>query len=203
MHYQTHTGADGVKSIAGFGPEGIKSEFRYTLARYWHGHNLDLFSSFTDVPALTARTRLTEVALFIMLNPSTADALKNDPTVAKCIRLAKAWGFGGVLVRNIFAYRSTDPNGLKICSARGLDPVGGELNDRAIMEAVRDERTGVIVAAWGNHGKYRGRSKRVREMLTLAERPVYAFKISGEGEPEHPLYQKEGVSPDEGMVRYL
>jgi hypothetical protein len=183
--------------LAGFGAGGAESQFRYTLSRVWGTATPDLFNQqpFPD--------RSGQHALFIMLNPSIADAFQDDPTVAKCMRLARRWGYEGVEVRNIFALRSTDPNGLRVCKARGEDPVGGTVNDTAIMSAVLNPRTGIIIAAWGNDGSISGRSQIVRGMLRQTGRIVYAFSISKKNEPEHPLYQPEkGVMP-EHLVRFL
>lgn len=131
-------------------------------------------------------SRVFRYALFTMLNPSTADALKDDPTVAKCIRLARRWGFDGLQVRNIFAIRGTDPAVIKTA----VDPVGPK-NDAAIIEAAADVRCGIHVAAWGNHGSYGNRSQQVRRLLEELGKPVFCFRVSKQGEPEHPLYQRE------------
>jgi hypothetical protein len=186
-----------VEYRAGFGEGGTESIYRFTLSRLWYARSPGLFTKWDGEPGVS------EVALFIMLNPSVADAKIDDPTVAKCMRLARAWGFGGVEVRNLFAYRATNPAGLKAAVKEGIDPIGGAINDAAIMSAVTSRDTGVIVAAWGNHGSLLRRSHLVREMLEQAKRPVYSFKISALKEPEHPLYQREDVTPDDGMVRYL
>jgi hypothetical protein len=185
----------GIEYHAGFGEGGTASKYRYTLSRYWAKLEPSLFACAED--------RTAQLAVFIMLNPSTADATQDDPTVAKCMRLARRWGFGGLEVRNIFAWRATDPNELKVCLAKGGDPTGGNMNDVAILNAVNDSRTGLVIAAWGNNGYIKDRATHVRALLKATGRIVYAFKISQNGEPEHPLYQPEGISPENGMVRYL
>jgi hypothetical protein len=166
-----------MKCTAEFGYGDERSDYRYKLGRYWDDER-GLFDQ---------GARWEQVALFIMLNPSTADARIDDPTVAKCIRLARRWGFGGLEVRNIFAIRGTDPAILRQVEA----PVGGDKANQVIVEAAQDARTGVIVAAWGNHGAYKGRSRQVRTMLESVGKPVYCFKVSNQAEPEHPLYQLE------------
>jgi hypothetical protein len=158
--------------------------YRFKLSRYWGKDDLFLL----DNPD--------RFALFIMLNPSTADLEKNDPTVAKCIRLARRWGFGGVEIRNIFAIRGTDPKVI-----RQVENPVGDGNTAAIESAVRSRKTGLIVAAWGNHGKFAGRSADVRAILTEIGRPVYCFALSKSGEPVHPLYQTE--CDLEGMKRWI
>jgi hypothetical protein len=190
-----------MKCDAEFGPEGLRSVYRYKLGRDWSGEQQTLFSQDTSrcdcnrhrlargaFPfPYNDKCSLFNYALFIMLNPSTADHQNDDPTVAKCIRLARRWGFQGLQVRNIFAIRGSDPAIIK----RVDEPTGGVRNDAAIIEAAVDPRCGVIVAAWGNGGVYNGRSLSVRRLLQETGRPVCCFKISGQGEPEHPLYQRE------------
>ena len=98
------------------------------------------------------------VCMFLMLNPSTADAEKSDPTVSTCKRFARDWGYGSVRVCNLFALRSPYPKTLRDSS----DPVGSE-NDEWILRGARG--ADVIVCAWGNHGTYLDRGTRVRQML--------------------------------------
>lgn len=173
-----------MKYTAGFGPGGENSIYRYTLRRDW-----------SNEPGLFGGQNK-GAALFLMLNPSTADARRNDNTVAKCMRLARSWGYGALEVRNIFALRSTDPAGLR----KIADPVGPE-NDQAIIDCASSPETGLIVAAWGNHGRYLERSRRVREMLLKIGRPAHAFTITSQNEPAHPLYQRECAEAD--LVRFL
>ncbi len=124
--------------------------------------------------------------LFIMLNPSTADETKNDPTVARCISFAKHWGFGRLEVCNIFAYRATEPRELRgLTEAQAVGPD----NDRHIASAVA--RAGRVVCAWGNHGELHRRGVQVRNAIILAGKIPLAFKITGAGQPIHPLYQKK------------
>ena len=120
---------------------------------------------------------------FLLLNPSTADEVKDDPTVAKCRRHAHRWGFGEVIILNAFAYRATDPKNMRA----QVDPVGPE-NDAVILETCRVVRDlgGTIVCGWGNHGQHKGRSDALRALLSPFE--TKAFKISKTGEPSHPLY---------------
>lgn len=120
---------------------------------------------------------------FCMLNPSTADHEKNDPTVERCERRAKAWGFGRLVVVNLFALRSTDPD--KLYSHP--NPVGNE-NNRIIIEAAQESQ--FVCCAWGAHGAYMDRGKVV---LFLLREAGFADKLrhlglSKEGQPRHPLY---------------
>jgi hypothetical protein len=112
--------------------------------------------------------------------PSTADD-RLDPTCARA-RLRRAWGYGALIVTNIFGWRSTDPQALK----RVRDPVG-EGNDAAILRAA--EEADLVVCAWGNHGLER--SRQVRELLKGID--LHVLKITGAGEPGHPLYLKKSL----------
>ena len=115
---------------------------------------------------------------FIMLNPSTADAKVDDPTIRRCIRFAKDWGFGAMVVVNLFAYRSTDPAALRLVA----DPVGPG-NDFYIAHAI--DHTEVVVAAWGNGGMIFGRDKVVIERFGAK---MQCFGRTAAGHPKHPLY---------------
>ena len=119
-------------------------------------------------------------ALFVMLNPSTANAEKNDPTIRRCIGFAKAWGYGRLGVVNLFALRSTSPRNLKL----DPDPVGPE-NDREIDDAVRSSE--LVVCAWGNHGRLNGRGHRVEALIRSITTP-HVLGLTKQGHPQHPLY---------------
>jgi hypothetical protein len=125
---------------------------------------------------------------FVMLNPSTADETANDPTVARCVAGARRWGFGGVVVTNLFALRSTDPAGL-----RGVrDPVGPG-NDAFIAAAARRAR--LVVCAWGNRGTYLGRSRDVLALLADLGATPFCLAVTRHGEPAHPLYLGGSLAP--------
>lgn len=117
--------------------------------------------------------------LFIMLNPSTADAQRDDPTLRRCLGFAHAWGFGAVEVVNLFAWRATDPRELR----RAADPIGPD-NDREILAAAA--RNQAIVAAWGVHGALRERDRQVRGLLAGVR--MHCLARAGNGAPRHPLY---------------
>lgn len=116
--------------------------------------------------------------MFVGLNPSTADETTDDPTINRCIDFAKSWGYGGLCMTNLFAYRSTDPANLRTTQ----DPIGPD-NDNWLKELAKN--AGVVVAAWGNDGAYLGRSKEVTSTI----KNLKCLKINKTGEPAHPLYQ--------------
>ncbi len=150
------------------------------------------FQPATFSPCRTWRYRLERrwgqgnTCAFIMLNPSTADEAQDDPTIRRCIGYAKRWGFGGLLIGNIFALRSTDPRGLY--DAR--DPIGPE-NDYWLDQIARDADR--IVCGWGTHGGFLHRGPAVLARLHR-HRPM-ALKITAEGHPGHPLYLKGDLEP--------
>jgi len=123
---------------------------------------------------------------FIMLNPSTADAETDDPTIRRCIGFAKSWGFGGLIVGNLFALRSTDPMFLYSHS----DPVGPDNDAHLRSIAICAEQ---VVFAWGNHGLFQERGRVVAEMLD--DRNISALNITGKGQPGHPLYVAAATQP--------
>ena len=119
--------------------------------------------------------------LFVMLNPSTATEVQNDPTVERCERRARALGFGAFRVCNIFAFRATDPRVMRAAP----DPVG-EGNDAAIIEGAH--WAGQIVCAWGTHGAHLNRGPAVEALLRATGRPLFHLGLSKAGHPRHPLY---------------
>jgi hypothetical protein len=126
------------------------------------------------------------VANFLMLNPSTADEFKLDPSCTRARLYAERWGYGALIVTNIFGWRATDPRAMR--AAR--DPVGPG-NDRAIVRAARE--ADLVVCAWGNHGAHLGRSDEIRTLLN--GRQLHALRVTGVGEPCHPLYLPASLKP--------
>lgn len=123
-------------------------------------------------------------ALFVMLNPSTATEVQNDPTVERCERRARALGFGAFRVTNIFAFRATDPKNMRA----EPDPVGPE-NDAAILESVRWVGAGGrIICAWGAHGAHMGRGAAVERLLRGSGHELFHLGLTKAGDPKHPLY---------------
>jgi hypothetical protein len=131
-------------------------------------------------------------ALFIMLNPSTATEVQNDPTVERCERRARTLGFGAFRVTNIFAYRATDPKVMRAAA----DPVGPG-NDAAILQSL--DWADQVICAWGNHGLHLDRGARVQALLRATGRPLLHLGLTGQNQPKHPLY----ISYDQQPERWL
>lgn len=115
-------------------------------------------------------------AMFIGLNPSTADDKIDDPTIRRCMAYAKAWGYDGLCMTNLFAYRATLPDKMK----RSRDPVGPE-TDRWLKKLAK--KAGVVVAAWGVHGQFMQRDQEVKAMI----QPLHHLRLTKRGYPGHPL----------------
>ena len=127
--------------------------------------------------------------LFVMLNPSTATEVQNDPTVERCERRARALGYGAFRVTNIFAWRDTDPKKMRAAA----DPVGPE-NDDAISQSCLWADT--ILAAWGTHGAHLNRAAEMEAVLRASGRPIYHLGLSKAGHPKHPLYIAYAQQPE-------
>lgn len=152
-----------ISTSAVLSPCGI---YRYRLERQWD-------------------SGLPKVA-FVMLNPSTADADQDDPTIRRCINFAKSWGYGGLVVGNLFALRSTDPKALYNHDA----PVGPE-NDAYLTRIAGECHQ--VVAAWGTHGAFGERGAEVAKMLNGHN--LTALKLTVAGFPGHPLYIAASTQP--------
>lgn len=124
--------------------------------------------------------------MFIGLNPSTADAINDDPTITRCIHFAKSWGYGGVYMTNLFAYRSTNKSVLSSVE----NPIGYD-NDKYISKYV--ELSAKVIAAWGNDGVFLERSKIVSNLV----QPLFCLDVNKTGEPKHPLYIHSQTIPKE------
>lgn len=123
---------------------------------------------------------------FIMLNPSTADAENDDPTIRRCMRFARRWGFDRLDVTNLYAYRSTEPYALRRLTA--LVAVG-EDNDGHLLRVAED--AALVVAAWGVLGGLWGRAAPVKALL--GHLPAYCLGQTKAGDPRHPLYLPNDV----------
>lgn len=138
--------------------------------------------------ARTHRYQLTRVwdaelppAVFLLLNPSVADAFKVDPTITRCIRFARRENTGGLVVVNLFALRSTDPAVL----VHHGNPIGHS-NNRLIVEAVQD--AAVVIAGWGVPGQLAGRDREVCSLLAERHIGLKCLGRNKDGSPKHPLY---------------
>lgn len=147
--------------------------YRYSLSRLWDG---------------SARR-----VNFVMLNPSTATELQNDPTIERCERRARTLGYGGFIATNIFAIRETDPKAMRRASAPN-----GPGNDDAIRDAAlwADD----IVAAWGAHGEHLDRGAAVAAQLAGLGRPLFHMGLTKAGHPRHPLYLPYAKQPEPWII---
>lgn len=126
---------------------------------------------------------------FVMLNPSTATEVQNDPTVERCERRARALGFGAFRVCNIFAWRDTDPFKMR----KAEEPIGPE-NDAAIVSAC--DWANQIVCAWGTHGAHLSRGPEVEVLMRATGKPLFHLGLSKAGHPKHPLYISYAQQPE-------
>jgi len=124
--------------------------------------------------------------LFVMLNPSTADAEIDDATIRSCIRLSRGLEYGSFEVVNLFGLRATDPVELQ----RDNDPVG-PINDQSIAAAIM--RCDLAICAWGAHKMAENRAYTVRGLLRQHRPAVFCLGTTKSGAPKHPLYIKSGT----------
>jgi hypothetical protein len=150
-----------------------RREYRYKLSRIWNSSQ--------------------PLVLFVMLNPSTADGMIDDPTIRRCIGFAKSWGYGGLYVGNLFAWRATDPKELLTAS----EPFGAD-NQKHLDEMM--EKCDLIVAAWGNSPIVKKLMKG-RSYDPFKGRSVHYLDLSADGTPKHPLYLKKDLQPQLFEVR--
>ncbi len=129
--------------------------------------------------------------VFLMVNPSTANAFKPDPTVSKCVKFAQRWGAQALEVVNLFTFRSQFPKDLDSALDRGEGPE----NDAAILAACRGATR--VVAAWGNNGTRGGRDETVRAMLAREGIQLSHLGLTDGGHPQHPLSRGKKFIPIE------
>jgi hypothetical protein len=149
-------------STAIFSPDGL---FRYVLTREWD-------------PAI-------QKLAVVGLNPSTADAEKDDPTIRRCISFAQREGFGGLAMLNLFAYRATDPRQLTAALTRGENIVGA-LNDSVLTLYATQGR--IVLVAWGAGGSLCARGFDVMRNMQRAGALLRCLGVTQTGDPRHPLY---------------
>lgn len=144
--------------------------YRYRLGRLWDEGPTDVW---------------------VMLNPSTADARVDDPTIRRCIGFSKGWDAGSLIVVNLFALRATDPAEL----AKHPEPVGPNNDEHLAMVAAKAQQFGGrVIAAWGAHPMAARRADAVHRVLRQ-QAPVLAMGTSKAGAPRHPLYLKGNTMP--------
>jgi hypothetical protein len=143
-------------------------KYRYTLERAW--------------------SRDPRYLMFVMLNPSTADAKKDDNTIRRCVGFAKLLGFDGILVGNLYAYRTPHPKVLK--QAAKTEAVIGPDNNRHLKNLMK--RASMVICAWGQPGPIKERAAEVH-MMNAA--PVYALAYTKHGLPRHPLMLPKTARP--------
>ncbi len=160
-----------VRCEAWFSEETPSPLYRYKLSWHW-----------ADPPHLVAW----------MLNPSTADHEVLDRTVEGIEKRARAWGYGGLTIINLFAYRTKDPSIMKASA----DPIGPE-NDGVILDVLRAaaaERS-TILCGWGNDGAFRGRHIEASRLAQKAGVDLTCLKVTNQNQPGHPLYIARGIVP--------
>lgn len=127
--------------------------------------------------------------MFVGLNPSTADATIDDQTIRRCIAFARSWGYGRLMMTNLFAWRATDPRDMKAAAS----PIGPANTDVLFREHANADLT---VAAWGTHGAYMGRDNAVRKLLP----GLHYLRLTKVGHPSHPLYLPASLQPVEWVT---
>lgn len=139
------------------------TKYRYELSRSWD----------TKKPYV----------MFIMLNPSSADASNDDPTIRRCINFAKSWDYGGINIGNLYAYRATNPKELK----KVADPWGQENIMHLISMA---NQSAIVICAWGHNKGFPAFIS-----MNLSKSRLYYIEKSINGTPKHPLYLKGNLTP--------
>jgi hypothetical protein len=161
-------------TVVEWGPDGTASaqvslcgKYRYLLTRKWD----------TTLPSM----------VFVMLNPSTADAMRDDPTIRKCIGFARRFGYGGIIVVNLYAFRATKPADLYNAMAYSGTYAKGPDNDEVIRRAVADTNT--VVVAWGKPGRgsVAARADQVRRMIQATNSTLFCLQHNNDRSPAHPL----------------
>lgn len=156
---------DGMLCWADFSP---CRTWRYSLSRRWD-----------DGPSMAV----------IGLNPSIANEMDDDPTIRRCVRFAKDWGFSGLWMLNLFAMVSTDPDGLKTANS----PIG-IMNDVTIITAA--QTCGLTLAAWGAYPFAKHRARNVAKILEDRGCKLHCLGFTKDGSPKHPLYVPASKSPE-------
>ena len=168
-----------------FSPDRI---YRYTLWREWGTEYLDSFGP-SDPHHEYLPGRPEQFVQFIGLNPSTADEKLDDPTIRRCIRFAKDWGYGALCMTNLFAFRATDPD---VMINQGDKAIGPE-NTAWILKIAR--HAGKVICAWGTDGTFLNRGNEVLSYLAGQGTGIYCLGQNSDGTPKHPLYLRKDSLP--------
>lgn len=165
------------KYIKNFATISDCGKYRYLLIRKWDESKPD--------------------AMFIMLNPSTADGEKDDPTIRRCVGFAKSWGYGGIMVVNLFAFRATNPKDL----FSPEDPIGEE---NLMWIRLASEQSELVICAWGN-GKLVDKLSKGYKPLSVVSKTLMHLGLCNDGTPRHPLYLRGDIFPNTfaiNMIKY-
>ena len=163
MTWQPDLFSEAIRRTAVFSP---CRTWRYTLERYWD----------EELPRF----------LFVLLNPSTADEKRDDPTNRRAINFVKRWGGGSCIFVNLFAFRTPLPAEMK----KAADPIGPE-NDSYIL--AQAQMASKIICGWGTHGEWKNRGRDVMRLLEGFDR--YTLGLTKRGHPKHPLYLRADTDP--------
>lgn len=126
--------------------------------------------------------------MVIGLNPSTANETLDDPTIRRCIGFAKAWGFGALCMTNLFAWRATKPEDMKL-----VDNPVGEDNQHHLLQCANG--AGLVLAAWGTHGSFRSQDLTVRQWMASIAAQMHCLGRNSDDSPKHPLYIPANTQP--------
>ena len=124
--------------------------------------------------------------VFLMLNPSTADDVKPDPTVTRLKGFIDAWGVNGLIVVNLFAFRASKPKVMLAAHKEGIDIIGPK-NDAFIRELCAFKN---VVCAWGANAHAQDRVEHVLKLLDEVGAQTWCMGVNDDGSPKHPLYLK-------------
>ena len=164
------------------------------ITRHHHDDSTTSFATYSDCDTYRYALRRTwddqgRRLAFVMLNPSKATELANDPTVGRCEARAKALGFGAFEVTNLFALRETDPHLMRKHPA----PVGPDNDTALVATATWADMT---IAAWGVHGVHEDRHAAVTDLFERENLTLHCLGVTKAGHPRHPLYLSYKVTPE-------
>jgi len=139
-----------------------------------------------------SHAKATKSLLFILLNPSTATELKNDPTVARCQKRSELLGYNSFIVCNLFAFRTKNPEIMK----NHFEPIGPD-NHQIIKESLKIADQ--VICGWGNHGAHLDQSEKVLKIIATFGKHAYHLGLTKSHQPKHPLYMSYNQEP----IRWL